>query len=109
MSDSFAYLSLHKNSFYFLQLELKKRKEREKREKRKRKEREKKEKRERKDREKREKRKRKEREKRERTLTIATGYPGVQTFPPPSPPQPFISEREVGVGKARKKDEGRVN
>ena len=52
---------------------------------------------------------RKEREKREKILTIATGYPGVQTFPTPSPPRLFISEREVGVGKARKKDEGRVN
>ena len=50
-----------------------------------------------------------EREKREKILTIATGYPGVQTFPTPSPPRLFISEREVGVGKARKKDEGRVN
>ena len=35
---------------------------------------------------------RKEREKREKILTIATGYPGVQTFPTPSPPQLFISE-----------------
>ena len=52
---------------------------------------------------------RKEREKREKILTIATGYPGVQTFPTPSPPQLFISERELGVGKARKKDEGKVN
>ena len=52
---------------------------------------------------------RKEREKREKILTVATGYPGVQTFPTPSPPRLFISEREVGVGKARKKDEGRVN
>ena len=51
---------------------------------------------------------RKEREKREKILTIATGYPGVQTFPTPSPPRLFISEREVGEGKARKKDEGRV-
>ena len=50
---------------------------------------------------------RKEREKREKILTIATGYPGVQTFPTPSPPRLFISEREVGVGKARKKDEGK--
>ena len=45
---------------------------------------------------------RKEREKREKILTIATGYPGVQTFPTPSPPRLFISEREVGAGKARK-------
>ena len=52
---------------------------------------------------------RKEREKREKILTIATGYPGVQTFPTPSPPRLFISEREVGAGKARKKDEARVN
>ena len=50
---------------------------------------------------------RKEKEKREKILTIATGYPGVQTFPTPSPPRLFISEREVGVGIARKKDEGR--
>ena len=50
---------------------------------------------------------RKEREKRERTLTIATGYPGVETFPTPSPPRLFISEREVGVGKARKKGWGK--
>ena len=52
---------------------------------------------------------RKEREQREKILTIATGYPGVQTFPAPSPPRLFIYEREVGAGKARKKDEGRVN
>ena len=54
---------------------------------------------------------RKEKEKREKILTIATGYPGVQTFPTPSPPRLFISEREreVGVGKVRKKDEGKVN
>ena len=72
MSDSFAYLSLHKNSFARVKNEKGKRK-------------------------------------RERTLTIATGYPGVQTFHTPSPPRLFISEREVGVGKVRKKDEGKVN
>ena len=50
-----------------------------------------------------------EKGKREKILTIATGYPGVQTFPTPFPPRLFISEREVGVGKVRKKDEGKVN
>ena len=56
MSDSFAYLTPHKNSFARVTKEKGKRKER------------------------------------ERTLTIATGYPGVQTFPTPSPPQLFIFE-----------------
>ena len=70
MSGSFAYLSLHKNSFARVKNEKGKRKER------------------------------------ERTLTIVTGYSGVQTFPTR---QLFISEREVGVGKARKEDEGRGN